>query len=73
MVGGLRTSFLKFIMQEGESSGDTEGHPATGGPVHCVGRQVARQASLRHTDTHSIELCIFPDLRTTRKLETAGL
>lgn len=48
-----KTSSVQFMMQEGESSGDTKGHPAAGGQVHCVGRQVARQAALRHTDkTH---------------------
>lgn len=33
-------------MQEGESSGDTVSHPAAGGPVHRVERQVVRQAAL---------------------------
>lgn len=41
---------MKFTVQESESSCDIEGHPAAGGPVNRVDRQVARQAALRYTD-----------------------
>lgn len=71
-AGEIKTSFVQLIVQEGKSSGDPEGHPTTGGPVHCVGRQVARQAALRHTDTQSVELRIFPGISTTHKVETPG-
>lgn len=41
------TSFVQLSVQEGQSSGDTMSHAAARKPVHCVDRQVVRQAALK--------------------------